>query len=252
MARPSLRRRGQGGLLLALLLLSLRAWTFVAPQASTRPRRSPGHSGVAVLSTSAAQEEVKPSTEVKTPSEELEATEEEEAEVQKTEAEDSKAEIAEWRPLEAFYEPSQDTIFNSIVAVVASIFAGGSAILISQGLQADYFILVFFFVVIALGFLLALFGLKAISGEEEQAEKAEACEARSLHESALQPFRQIFKSLLSEASTSHRDPAQLWPPFVLFTVRMWSGGMHLNARPLCHGCSSKDDSTPRVWKRTAL
>eukprot|EP00439_Symbiodinium_sp_Y106_P029456 s1460_g3.t1 len=175
MARPTLRRRGQGGLLLALLLLSLRALTFVAPQATTRPWRcSPGHSGVAVLSTSSAQEEVKPSTEVKTPSEELEAKEEEEAEVQKTEAEASKAEIAEWRPLEAFYEPSQDTIFNSIVAVVASVVAGGSAILISQGLQADYFILVFFFVVIGLGFLLALFGLKAISGEEEQAEKAEA------------------------------------------------------------------------------
>ncbi|CAJ1386463.1 unnamed protein product, partial [Effrenium voratum] len=74
--------------------------------------------------------------------------------------------LAEWRPLEAFYEPTQDTIFYSFLSVAAATVLAGGGLLIAQGLNAEYFILVFVLVVIAFGFLVALLGLKAVSPQE--------------------------------------------------------------------------------------
>eukprot|EP00913_Durusdinium_trenchii_P019528 g18358.t1 len=94
----------------------------------------------------------------------------------------------EWKPLQAFYEPTQDTIdacrnegidilsslakYNSWLSVGLAIVLGGGALLVVQGLNAEYFILVFVLVVIAFGFVVALLGLKAITPEKESTDDA--------------------------------------------------------------------------------
>ncbi|CAJ1433183.1 unnamed protein product, partial [Effrenium voratum] len=110
-----------------------------------------------------AQEEIAPKA--KEDSQDLEAKEEPDGSVQQRKQSSGRS-LAEWRPLEAFYEPTQDTIFYSFLSVAAATVLAGGGLLIAQGLNAEYFILVFVLVVIAFGFLVALLGLKAVSPQE--------------------------------------------------------------------------------------
>ncbi|CAJ1386467.1 unnamed protein product, partial [Effrenium voratum] len=143
-------------LLCSWLLLGACFFTFAGP---VRPRKGQPRR---------AQEEIAPKA--KEDSQDLEAKEEPDGSVQQRKQSRALAcsgrSLAEWRPLEAFYEPTQDTIFYSFLSVAAATVLAGGGLLIAQGLNAEYFILVFVLVVIAFGFLVALLGLKAVSPQE--------------------------------------------------------------------------------------
>ncbi|CAJ1386461.1 unnamed protein product, partial [Effrenium voratum] len=138
-------------LLCSWLLLGACFFTFAGP---VRPRKGQPRR---------AQEEIAPKA--KEDSQDLEAKEEPDGSVQQRKQSSGRS-LAEWRPLEAFYEPTQDTIFYSFLSVAAATVLAGGGLLIAQGLNAEYFILVFVLVVIAFGFLVALLGLKAVSPQE--------------------------------------------------------------------------------------
>ncbi|CAJ1386468.1 unnamed protein product, partial [Effrenium voratum] len=143
-------------LLCSWLLLGACFFTFAGP---VRPRKGQPRR---------AQEEIAPKA--KEDSQEapknLEVKEEEPDGSVQQRKQSSGRSLAEWRPLEAFYEPTQDTIFYSFLSVAAATVLAGGGLLIAQGLNAEYFILVFVLVVIAFGFLVALLGLKAVSPQE--------------------------------------------------------------------------------------
>ncbi|CAJ1364234.1 unnamed protein product [Effrenium voratum] len=143
-------------LLCSWLLLGASFFTFAGP---VRPRKGQPRR---------AQEEIAPKA--KEDSQEapknLEVKEEEPDGSVQQRKQSSGRSLAEWRPLEAFYEPTQDTIFYSFLSVAAATVLAGGGLLIAQGLNAEYFILVFVLVVIAFGFLVALLGLKAVSPQE--------------------------------------------------------------------------------------
>ncbi|CAE8624101.1 unnamed protein product [Polarella glacialis] len=112
---------------------------------------------------------------------ELEAKKETQKNVQKKEESkggiEKKAE-EDYRPLEDFYEGSDETVANTLLAVSLSVFLGGGSVLVIQGLDTDYFILVFLFVVVAFAFSLALGALKAITPAKE-ATKPQTADAGS-------------------------------------------------------------------------
>eukprot|EP00435_Cladocopium_sp_Y103_P067598 s580_g30.t1 len=168
-------RRSKGGaaVLLAVAVL-FSSWAFVGTGISShcsRPR-SPLVSRHAQEVKIGDEQEVKPSTEVKESAKDLEAKEESEKTVQKKEESSAALAKEDWRPLEAFYEPSQDTVYYSWLSVAGGLVLGGGALLLVQGLNAEYFILVFVIVVIAFGFFVALLGLKAITPEKNESADA--------------------------------------------------------------------------------
>eukprot|EP00931_Biecheleriopsis_adriatica_P113101 TRINITY_DN88020_c0_g1_i1.p1 TRINITY_DN88020_c0_g1~~TRINITY_DN88020_c0_g1_i1.p1 ORF type:complete len:207 (+),score=38.31 TRINITY_DN88020_c0_g1_i1:60-680(+) len=180
--------------LAAAILLAVAAWlprtpsstsTFVMqalPRLTCTGMRSGGLAGSrrhGLLAASAGAEDVetKPSTEVKTDGDEASKSKKDaDARLQKKEKSPSalqKKEEEDFRPLEAFYEPSENTIVNSLFTVAGAVLLGGGGFLLATGIDADYYILIFIFVVIAFGFLAALAALKAIT-PEPQGDEAKA------------------------------------------------------------------------------
>ncbi|CAL1173688.1 unnamed protein product [Cladocopium goreaui] len=160
-----LPRRSKGGAVLLAMALLFSSWAFVGTGSTRCSRRSPSwHVSQHAQEVKIGDEqEVKPSTEVKESAKDLEAKEESEKTVQKKEESSAALAKEDWRPLEAFYEPTQDTVAGGLVL-------GGGALLLVQGLNAEYFILVFVIVVIAFGFFVALLGLKAITPEKNESD----------------------------------------------------------------------------------
>ncbi|CAL1173685.1 unnamed protein product [Cladocopium goreaui] len=165
-----LPRRSKGGAVLLAMALLFSSWAFVGTGSTRCSRRSPSwHVSQHAQEVKIGDEqEVKPSTEVKESAKDLEAKEESEKTVQKKEESSAALAKEDWRPLEAFYEPTQDTVYYSWLSVAGGLVLGGGALLLVQGLNAEYFILVFVIVVIAFGFFVALLGLKAITPEKNE------------------------------------------------------------------------------------